>query len=170
MRWLTGLLVVWTCAAGWVAAQETPRRTIFFAFFANGTIAAGEAFPAGLQTDFTFTNPGQRNARVTVRFLSSAGTEVSVPLLRTGSFPVPTMSDNSFDVPARSSSVLSTVPGSQMFVGWVRIESTEPVAALETINRILIATPFPGITRPVLNEVTLTSSMGVNLVSGTPVD
>ena len=158
MKKLTALLTLWICVSCWARGQEPPKRTLLFAFFANGTLPGGDAFPTfplGLQTDLTLTNPGQRLARVTIRFISGAGTEVTVPLVRTGSFPVPTMSENSFDLPARSSTVVSTVPGTAMLTGWVRIESTEPVAALEAVNRVLVSTQFPGTIRPTISEVFL---------------
>ena len=164
MRWLIRILVVAAIAVHatqWLGAQETPKRRILFAFFANGPIAGADVFPipSGFQTDFTLTNSGQNTAHVTVRFFSREGTELRVATLRSGGLPTPNPEDNSFDLFALSSTNVSTIPQSELLLGWAQIDSSEPITALEIINRVLISPQLPGLVRPSLSEVALTSSL-----------
>lgn len=133
MKWLIGILVG-VISFQIAGAQEVAKRELSFAFFAQGRISRSGGGVRGedLLTDLTFTNPGQRNAEIRVQVFSRDGTQLVVHLLRSdGGDLLP----NPFVLVGQASSTVSLAVSDTLLLGWVKIESSEPITSLERLRR-----------------------------------
>jgi hypothetical protein len=136
MRWLSSVLFLIPVITGSVRGQEIPRREIFFAFFAKGIVFNDGLITENFQTEFILANPGSRSTQITIQFFSKDGTQLQIPLERDRvdleeiHVPAP----NPFQLGAQSSASVSISPVGALTFGWVRIESAEPITALEGLH------------------------------------